>query len=364
MSRIGTSGSSPNRFHTLDSWRGIFAVVVAVGHCFVEFGEPDAVPGSFVLAVDFFFALSGFVIGSSLLKSNHPQDWARRFLISRIFRIFPLYLLVLALYGFIFLPALRGINLLSNSAQEAIGFALLLQDTGLVVTRAWELGRTSIGVAWTLSVEVWCGLAFFSICALLANNRLALVLFLSLSLAVTLGLMVNLSPRSFNVHYHPFGFTTWGMIRGVVGFSSGFLGFIAWQQVHRLKASTLLEIGIVASLIACFASVNYARQNDYLIPVFSGALLLVFAFEKGAISRILLSRPALALGRWSFGIYLWHPLFIEIVRAANLPIGRGNYIIVLAATIVCSAVTFRLVEDPMVNKARSLLSQGGATKAT
>lgn len=88
-----------DRYIALDSLRGIAALTV-VGHHLLYYGLPvePAYLGGGVLAVDFFFVLSGFVIAANYcerLGAGMPVRW---FMALRIGRIWPLHLALLAAY--------------------------------------------------------------------------------------------------------------------------------------------------------------------------------------------------------------------------------------------------------------------------
>ena len=82
-------------FHTLDGIRGIAALAVAVRHC-DPFFTPLRLPSGY-LAVDLFFALSGFVIAHAYQRRLETGMSAGRFLWVRLVRLYPLYLLGIAL---------------------------------------------------------------------------------------------------------------------------------------------------------------------------------------------------------------------------------------------------------------------------
>ena len=87
------------RFHTLDSWRGICALFVALMHLPVlsHFYAEPFFRNSY-LFVDFFFVLSGFVITFSY--GDKIVDWrsAGKFMVRRIGRIWPLHMVMLFLF--------------------------------------------------------------------------------------------------------------------------------------------------------------------------------------------------------------------------------------------------------------------------
>lgn len=73
------------RFPTLDSLRGVGALLVMLGH-----GYGDLRSG--FPAVDFFFMHSGFVLAYSNWGRRERPDFAKEFAVRRLIRIYPLYL--------------------------------------------------------------------------------------------------------------------------------------------------------------------------------------------------------------------------------------------------------------------------------
>src|SRR5205085_12699808 len=86
-------------FHTLDGLRGIAALAIVLRHCDGFFGA-DVLPGSY-LAVDLFFVLSGFVIAFAYEDRLASGLSAWRFAWVRVVRLYPLYVLGIALGGLV-----------------------------------------------------------------------------------------------------------------------------------------------------------------------------------------------------------------------------------------------------------------------
>ena len=103
------SGVPTARLHGLDTLRSLAILAVAAFHLW-GYGGPGTYPAWFIpiaklgwMGVDLFFVLSGYLIGSQLLKpytrDQRPGLWD--FYRNRIYRILPAYLVVLAAYYWI-----------------------------------------------------------------------------------------------------------------------------------------------------------------------------------------------------------------------------------------------------------------------
>ena len=89
------------RFVVLDGIRGVAAVAIVHRHAEFFFGRPDA---SSYLAVDLFFALSGFVLAHAYGERLRCGDLSvTRFMAARVLRLYPLYLIALAVMSAFFL---------------------------------------------------------------------------------------------------------------------------------------------------------------------------------------------------------------------------------------------------------------------
>jgi peptidoglycan/LPS O-acetylase OafA/YrhL len=97
VGRDETAGQQrEERFYVLDGFRGIVALVVVCYHLGVSLGGLPR-PAHAVLAVDFFFLLSGFVIDHAYDRRLAAGLSACKFLRMRLIRLYPLYFLALVL---------------------------------------------------------------------------------------------------------------------------------------------------------------------------------------------------------------------------------------------------------------------------
>lgn len=150
------------RFATLDALRGVAAILVMVFHAGKR--SPVEVSGGY-LAVDLFFALSGFIIALAYERRLRDGLGLLRFTRNRLTRIYPMYLAGLllgsTLYGwsvspFVLLPDLSSTKLLPANVPM---WSLL---TELLVNVAFALLAIRLGWRGLLCILVLSGGALAS----------------------------------------------------------------------------------------------------------------------------------------------------------------------------------------------------------
>lgn len=302
------------RFETLDSWRGICAVMVVIYHfSFLVNAEMlhNRLLSNAYLFVDFFFVLSGFVVCHAYRDRLASGRQFGGFLLRRIGRLWPLHLAIL----FALMVAMMVINVGgfypdsftieadrgSYSLQGLVLNALLLNSMGFY-GNAWN------GPAWSIGAEFYT-YVLFAIVTLAAGRRL-LPTALIISLAAMVGLLL-FAPSFMN------STADFGLVRCVAGF---FMGVVAYHIHDRLRdkplpLATVTEIGVIVLAGAFIAMAGQGPDEvgpvSVLAPVAFSAAILVFAREKGLLSKALQVPPLRALGGWSYSIYLIHmPLLI------------------------------------------------------
>lgn len=85
---------TPTRIVELDGLRGTAALCVVVAHYFGE--VPNGIPAFTIgwYGVSFFFVLSGFLMGSIILKHHTEPGFLKSFYLRRAARIIPIYFVV------------------------------------------------------------------------------------------------------------------------------------------------------------------------------------------------------------------------------------------------------------------------------
>jgi peptidoglycan/LPS O-acetylase OafA/YrhL len=292
----------PLRYRALDGYRFVAALLVAVHHYNMAFGLGlerwfAAVPELGAM-VDFFFILSGFVIGVSY--AGRMADWRgiRDFLQARLARLYPLHLAT-ALAALSLVPAAYVFHLTPNH-PEATDLAGL--PANLALMHAWGfLDHLSFnGPSWSISAE-WFA---YLLCPLLflAAARLSLV-------ANIAGLIAWIV--AFAVWRNWAGATPWwdasydgGAFRAAPVFFAGVLIAFNLDRVPaRLVPSWLV---VHALFLAALFGLNIAAPREIVILLFVALIATAALAQRGGPSSVMGGRVMSHLGDASYAVYLLH----------------------------------------------------------
>jgi exopolysaccharide production protein ExoZ len=253
--------------------RAVAALTIVYYHSWVSitrFPEGTAHPIPFLsvygwLGVDFFFAISGYVI---CLVVNRDTFAVWLFLIKRVFRLYPLWLLMLSIFA---ATAWLWRGLLPT---ETLGFFLYSATLGLTD------GFPFYNIGWSLQHEM----VFYLMAAIIAP------------LFGVAGLIAALltSYLAFQFIDMPWYLATLANHHGE--FLAGALAFVARDKLARFGFWIPAVIG--APLLAFFA----IAQKSQLLPFALFFLIVAFANIKT------ISRWAVLLGDASYSLYLIHPM--------------------------------------------------------
>lgn len=305
------------RYKVLDSWRGIAALLVAAFHFPVSgFVHNAALVRHAYLFVDFFFVLSGFVIAHTQRDGIADVAAFRGFLMRRLGRLYPLYAVVLTAFAGIEIIKLAAAVLLSMKAPTpafATGsFAdpsALLLHFALLQVFGFTDGLSWNWPDWSIAAEVWTYCLFGLVCLTAFSYRRAV---LGMLCAMAFVVLFELSKRGIEVTYDL------GFVRCVYGFTAGALVYELWRRVPFALNGVLASVSEVGALCVALAFVVLSGRNptSFAAPAVFGALIFVFAFEGGVVSRALTSGPFQALGRLSYAIYIVHALVVLVFSQA------------------------------------------------
>jgi peptidoglycan/LPS O-acetylase OafA/YrhL len=332
------SASSDGRFMALDGMRGVAALVVLVLHL-----PPIAglVPHGYV-AVDLFYIMSGFVVAHAY-EGRLQAGWSRRaFLRARVVRLWPMYLLGMAI----------GAGVFAGAIDDAVGFAalgLLMGAAVMMIPTPLDAGSQLFILnppAWSLFFEMAANLVYAAVARNLSTRTLKIVV----ACGAVAVLVAFLLAGKGSVGQHG-GTLLGGVARIGFGFPLGLL-------LHRLWVEGRLTmrwppILIVAAFVAVAMAPDLGRWNGALdAAIVLGVLPLIAV---AAISARLSPRLEKAAG---FAAALSYPLYImhgPIIRGFETWIAPTPPVFLLggAVSLVAAWAAARWFDRP----ARALLGR-------
>lgn len=308
------------------------------------------------MGVDLFFVLSGFLIGSQVLKPLARGDRFsfRDFYTRRAFRILPAFFAVLALY--LFWPGFRE----APGMEPWWKFAGFFMNLSINYTH-----RAAFSHAWSLCVEEHFYLLFPLLALALLRRPSAhvfvavCVFIVALGIALRTGAWLHFdalgSDRNWFVEniYYP----TWNRLDGLL---AGVI-LAVWKTYRPdswARAATRANLVLVTGLATMALSFWLFRERTGLLgnsigwPVLSlGLAMLVFT---GAQTNSWIGRRALPGAGWlaavSFSLYLVHKPIYGLVEAHFGDGLEGETYLAFAvygiASLIGAAVLYYAVERP------------------
>lgn len=342
---------------------------VAVGSVLLYHLWPNRITGGFV-GVDVFFVISGFLIGSHLLRELEKTGGIRlgRFWARRAKRLLPASLLVLGLV------AVAGVTIVPLSERgdvlkEVVGSAFYVQNW---VLASQSVDYLAIGEApspiqhyWTLSTEEQFYILLPLILAVLAlavrrsgiEARRLVVPVLALLTAGSLAYSVHLTATEPGIAYFSTFTRAWEFLGGAL------FACVAAPLGRRVR-SVLGWAGAAAILATVFLYDGSTPFPSYTaaLPVL-GTIGVLAAVDTGPVALASRFRPFTWIGDISYAIYLWHwPLIVLLPYVTEVPLTTLQKLGIGAVTLVLAWASTKFVEDPVRFSPR-LLGGGRSSRA-
>lgn len=309
----------------------------------------DSVPHFLKSGVDIFFTISGFIMVFTASKTMGQPKSARRFLSSRLSKIYPSYWVLTAIMTLYWIVFPNSVNTESGGVNLAASYSL-----------APSYSAPLVPVAWTLTYELMFYAVFAAFIAFFSSKRLFTLILcwgvcaLFGHLALSDAGYLNRSPWVDTI-FSPF----------VLEFCGGCLVGLAYRKGLRpiqphlaLIISTIwfITIGISYHMLGWPESLpTLHRVFLYVFP----SALLVYGMANLTITKKW-SRM-IYIGNASYSIYLVHILVIHALFKFVLPLHDSTYFAIavtaatLAASLASSLVFYRIIELPLSEMARSYI---------
>jgi peptidoglycan/LPS O-acetylase OafA/YrhL len=306
------------RNYHLDAMRGISALIVVFDHMRGSFFVPYTQAGSGRLvrfiyidhyvaraAVIFFFALSGYLVGTSVLKSSGAGRWSwSNYLLNRLTRLWmvlvPALLLALAIDG-IGHSVPRLAPLFAEVA--ALDTPRAFFGTLFFVQNIYSDVFGSLGSAWSLAYEFWYYILFPIAVLAFVNKGMRRWLYGLLFVAV-----VVFSGKSIFLL-----FPVWlaGVVAGTVA------ARVPLHSALIRRGLFLVSFGVVVGAILLTAAHRASElTGDYIMGL--GAMGLIWCALSSAPAGGTYAKAAIFLSEISYTLYLTHQPMLLLFSAAWL----------------------------------------------
>lgn len=377
------------RLAGLDGLRGLALLGVILAHTIILLPGTAGysavlvkLTGLLVHGLTFFFVLSAFLLyrpyASAAIKGRTAPP-IREFYRNRILRIWPVYLVILAIVGWGF-----GLAVTDNSIATSDRLGYLTDPLQIILNilllQGWvpSTAFTGLGVSWSLVTEV----AFYVMLPLLglltvrlARTRRGIVAALIpaflLVIAGTAGRLITLSIND----WVDIDFTsTWLAVinRSIIGqgdlFGLGMVTAVVIVASDRASESALRRLRSGAwSLLFLSALIVLVIGSGEIATPFMG---LIFACGitvtqlprrdrlSATVVRLMETPPARLAGEYSLSCYLWHYPVVWFLREhfgdQVIYTSTGHvlisFVMVAVPTFILGTVTYHLIERPAMKR--------------
>ncbi|MGI8516977.1 MAG: acyltransferase family protein [Acidimicrobiia bacterium] len=312
------------RVRSLDGLRGVAISLVLLSHLQIgDFGAAGPV------GVTVFFVLSGYLI--TLILTGPEQPSLRSFYARRIRRLYPA--LVVAVLGATALSALDGLGGGGTRAVKALAYVSNYY--------AWQAGNQmgNLSHTWSLAVEEQFYLLW------------PLVMLMTKNLKVVVGgVVLALGWRLYLVQIEP----NW--LRIAFGSDTNAFALLTGGAIALMPSPRLSRTAGWASLgaILLIALIPGSARSIALLSFVVVPLAAVTVLSAGTL-RLLENRVLVYLGTISYGLYLWHLPILYL---------GSPRILVLPLAVAIAALSWRLLEEPLLRRSKSAKTGFAAVSST
>jgi peptidoglycan/LPS O-acetylase OafA/YrhL len=268
-----------------------------------------------------FFISSGYVLYESFKRIQK----FRQFLITRYFRLMPLYLFVSAFAAIV-----------QNQSTDYLTIFLKLLFLDIVFESAYYF--SPINIAFFVVMEFWLSLTLIFTVVIpkyikgsLVNLYYCSLIFVSFIVHFVVGYFTEtLGENRF--HYEILRFQFWFI-----------LGSILKVYSSKVTYSKLCNLGVLAFILAAFVS-------EFYLGYFLGLASLLFLLSEKDSRPVL---PLIVVGNICYSVYLLHQPFLYFFSQR---LGIAPFVTCLIV-LMASAFTFRYIEIPFIKLGKRVLGK-------
>jgi peptidoglycan/LPS O-acetylase OafA/YrhL len=356
------------RIAALDGIRGFAILLIIFWHYYDIDGQfaHRTIP-AYVLSltrlawtgIDFFFVLSGFLIGGILLEARESPTYYKTFYIRRAYRILPLYAVIIALY-------LLTTPFLPTTGAGVPSYVYLTLTQNIWVALGGKLASFWLLVTWTIGTEEQFYLIAPAMIKKISPSRLPLVVAAAVGFALILRIVLynasQFDPRATLV-LMPARADAFMLGVGAALLVRDPRGARWLVERRRLLYLLGLTFGIVLLVFTKkswgldtyqMSTLGFTCTSFFYVSI----VLLAVSHPEGPVGRFFNLRPLIALGAIAYGLYLFHEPVKDLLhlaftgQAPRLASWReaGIDLLAFGITLVVARLSWVRFEKPFVRR--------------
>lgn len=324
------------------------------------------------VAMDVFFALSGFLIASQIVGEQARTGTVRLggFYRRRAWRLLPALCAMLAVW---FLVSLLfadahwitsvpgggpGSGIGPWTSVESVAAALCYATNWLTAfpgLRLW-VGYSPLGHLWSLSVQEQFYVLWVPLMVLLLVNARRWVVPVTLAvvgLSLSEGIVLLRDGASSNWIYMGTDTRAASLLLGCVLAVWWVEGRTAW--IGRTAPGFAVTAAAVGALLWCLRGYHSPPSSTrhlvaWVLATMAGgaAVVAIAEWSRGWLARLLAVPVVVYVGTRSYALYLWHYVWLTWFRS----LGSTGTLLALAASLASAEVSWRLIESRALARSR------------
>jgi peptidoglycan/LPS O-acetylase OafA/YrhL len=293
-------------FKNLDSIRTIAFLSTFLAHAFYTESSNIETNKIFVFVNEFremfsfgvpvFFVLSGFLITYLIFREEQKtlNFSVKKFYLRRIFRIWPVYYLIVII-GFVFFPLFKSIILheVTNETANPWMYILYLSNFDQIFSGQLPIG-VGLGPTWSVSIEEQFYLVWPLFFIGFKQKRFIIPIGLVLISSIVFTMLFNFKSQH----------TVYSMLYLSMGALFAYVSFFYESTVKKVaQLSSFLPVLALISLITLISN-----STSFIFVIFIAFLIGYLIIQQTFGNALNLNRIPLLefFGKYTYGLYLYH----------------------------------------------------------
>jgi len=307
------------------------------------------------VGVDLFFVLSGFLIGSILIKNKDSKNFFTTFYIRRVVRIIPNYYLAITLFFIICAIPYFQDNIFLTGNNVLPWWSYFAMFHNIFMGRMNTMGNISMSITWSIGIEEQFYLIFPLIIFFIKERWLPSLLVLVIIVANVVRMQIDKWVPTYVLLPARMDAIAVGILVAYYYLSADFSQFV--YKYRNLLSLTVIGPVVIGGFLYWRYNDLFAIKHTFFAIFFSGCLVFALTLKNSLYAKILRYKPLVWIGTISYSLYLFQYFILGIFHhfAGNkggIIIANGRDVVVtilaLITTVLLSWAVYNLLELPMV----------------